>query len=144
MNNYRPMPVPQRKNGGFTVLIIILSVVLMLNFLIFLFLLNDSSPASYGSEYSDLIRTVKRSDYPELKRELLNNETRGYHPKKDTQELQKLADYFDAAWMYRAYTDSGMTEEAQSQKEIMDELEKVFSDPDVLDAVRDLQSRFVQ
>jgi len=80
-----------------------------------------------GSQFiwseDSLVYYIQRGNYAGMLRSAYNNEMRGIKSTDTMKECYAAAYYYEAAALYKAYAETGKTEEAEAQRRIMEEQE---------------------
>ncbi len=122
--------------------LIILIIILAINILSLALKLGQSSYYSGGSEYSDLEYYLEQKDYPTLVRQVTINEALNFKSKKDTTSFVYFSDFYQAAFLYKAYKDAGQDEKAQASLAEVRENLKAITDAKFDDAIKDVEELY--
>ena len=110
----------EKKSGGslplFRIAVIGLSVFFAVN-LIILAAKIAGQQTIYQYEYSDMQWAMEDGDYPELVSMVARNRALNVQTSEDTSEFAAIADYYQVASMYHAYTVEGDEEKAAAEME---------------------------
>lgn len=132
-----------RKHGLQQFLTIFLAGILMLNVLVLMFQISGSKSYNSPYEYSDMIRLVRKKDYPGLLEDIAYNRIREVSPQMDTGELEALASYYQNAFLYHAYKSAGDVVHADETSAVLQKLALKMTEPEILEAAEDIRSRFL-
>lgn len=75
-----------------------------------------------------LVGYIQQENYAGMLRSAYNNEMRGVASTDTMKECYAVAYYYEAAALYKAYAETGKTEEAEEQKRIMEEQETLMGE----------------
>lgn len=134
-----------KEKAGFSrIAVILLSIILAFNFLLFLGGVKRSFSRNEPYEYSEFVRMIRYKDYPGLVENVVYNRAKGLTTQKDTTEFEILAAYYQKAILYRACRSTGERDQADELLAEISILEGQFKEPDILDAVSDIRELFLQ
>ncbi len=110
-----------------------LSLFLAVNLITLIGTISDQNTI-YHYEYSDMQWAMEDGDYPELISKVARNRVAGAQTSEDTSEFEAIADYYEAATLYHAYSAQGEEEKAALQLEKKQEAEKGILSREFLEA----------
>ncbi len=96
----------------------------------------------YLNEYGDLQRWMAAGNYPEVLAMVSRNQAVSAKTRKDTSEFQAVADYYEAASLYRAFQEAGDMKRAARMKERMEKAKQGLITEEFTEAAERIRSRF--
>lgn len=101
-----------RKKKTFRLAVFILTVFLIINGVV---LIRNISRSTYRGtyEYSIMKDSLERQDYPMVSYMVGVNESRNFQTLKNAEGFSDFADFYQAAFLYRAYEEAGNEEKAK-------------------------------
>lgn len=140
MNNMNKRRQP--KGGLYRIAVIALTVVFALNLLILVGRVRSRAFSSYSYEVSSMRWMARHHDYEDLLNAVTNNRVTGGKTSQNTSQFEALADYYQAAVLFHAATLDSDEVRAEKYRNAMDALLPLMTEPEIIECVSDLQSRY--
>lgn len=135
----QPLPASAKL---FRLAVIALIAVLAINTLIFVLKVGKTSYYNEATEYSDLKYYLDNEDYPNLARLASTNEAMNLKTVNDTSSFVYFADFYQAAFLYKAYKDAGESEKAEKALSAAKESLSLITDADFTDAINNVKAMY--
>ncbi len=137
-------PVAQKASKLFRVIVIVLIAILAINVLTFALKISRSSYSNEAAEYSELKYYLEEKDYPGLVKLVATNEAMNLKSVNDTSAFVYFADFYEAAFLYKAYKDADENEKAEKALSEANEKMALITDADFTEAVDDVKEMYLQ
>lgn len=117
MNNRHDMIFLREDKKGkkvFRIVVVLLAALLVINAV---FLIKNIRWRIYRSsyEYSEMKECLDQEDYPMISYMVGINDSLNYQTVKDTEIFSDFSDFYQAAFLYKAYREAGENEKAMEQ-----------------------------
>lgn len=126
----------------FRLIVIILIAILAINVLTFALKISRSTYYNEAAEYSELKHYLDEGDYPGLVKLVASNQAMNLKSVNDTSSFVYFADFYEAAFLYKAYKDAGENEKAENALSEAKENMTLITGDDFTDTVNDVKEMY--
>ncbi len=138
-NTTNANPAAVRPSKLFRLIVIILVGVLAINVLLFAIKISRSSYINEATEYSTLKYYLDEKDYPNLVMLVSTNEAMELKSVNDTSSFVYFSNFYQAAFLYKAYKDAGENEKAANALSEAKENMELITGDEFTDAVENVK-----
>lgn len=135
-------PAAAKSPKLFRLIVIILIAILAINVLTFALKISRSTYYNEAAEYSELKHYLDEGDYPGLVKLVASNQAMNLKSVNDTSSFVYFSDFYEAAFLYKAYKDTGENEKAENALSEAKENMALITGDDFIDAVNDVKEMY--